>query len=73
MNQISFNTKQASQYLNDTYGLPVTPGTLEVWRSLGRGPRYNKVTRWVIYQRVDLDKFAEGRTIETMDSVGSTR
>jgi hypothetical protein len=65
----SLNTPQAAEYLNQGYNIPVTPGTMEVWRSLGRGPRYRKVARWVIYDRADLDRFASGQVVETTDSI----
>jgi hypothetical protein len=62
------NTHQAASYLKEKCNIPVTPGTMEVWRSYGRGPRYRKVARWVIYDRADLDRFAAGQIIETVDS-----
>ena len=34
-----FNTRQAASYLKERQNIPVTPGTMEVWRTLGRGPR----------------------------------
>ena len=69
MNQISFNTQQAAIYLNEKFGIPITRGTLEVWRSQGRGPRYCKVARWVTYLPKDLDQFAAGKVINTIDSI----
>ena len=66
------NTQQAAEYLK-RHGIPVTPGTLEVWRSHGKGPRYRKVARWVVYTPPDLDLFACGRIIETVDSLEPDR
>ena len=57
-----YNTLDAAAYLN------LSPGTLEVWRSLGRGPRYCKVGRRVVYRREDLDSFLASRTVETCDT-----
>ena len=65
----NFNTREAASYLKKCYSVPVTPGTMEVWRTLGRGPRYRKVARWVIYARADLDRFATGQVVETTDSI----
>ena len=65
----NFNTREAASYLKECHSVPVTPGTMEVWRTLGRGPRYRKVARWVIYARTDLDRFATGQIVETTDSV----
>lgn len=64
----SLNTIEAAKYLQENYGIRVTPGTMEVWRCYGRGPRYRKVSRWIVYPRADLDMFANGRLVETVDS-----
>lgn len=56
------NTTEAAQYLG------VRPGTLEVWRSLGKGPRYIKLGTRVVYESSDLDTFAASRTVETCDT-----
>ena len=37
--------------------LHVTPGTLQWWRAVGRGPDYLKVGRRVLYRQSALDKF----------------
>jgi excisionase family DNA binding protein len=38
--------------------LRVSPGTLEVWRNIGRrGLRHVRVGQRVYYRRVDLEKF----------------
>ena len=66
-----FNTRQAASYLKERQNIPVTPGTMEVWRTLGRGPRYRKVARWVIYDKADLDRFASGQIVETIDSTAA--
>jgi hypothetical protein len=48
--------------------LGLKPGTLEVWRSLGRGPRFKKIGRLVFYDVIDLEAFANAHTVETIDS-----
>ncbi len=63
----ALNTPQASAYLEEI-GLPFSPGTLEVWRCQGRGPRYRKVCNRVVYMPKDLDRFADGQVVETIDS-----
>lgn len=63
----ALNTREAAAYLADR-GTPFSPGTLEVWRTLGRGPRYRKVCRRVVYMPDDLDSFADGQVVETIDS-----
>jgi hypothetical protein len=48
--------------------LGLRPGTLEVWRSQSRGPRYKKIGRKVFYDIDDLEEFANDSTCETVDS-----
>jgi hypothetical protein len=63
------NTANAASYLKERHGIPVSPGTMEVWRCYGKGPRYHKVARWILYSLSDLDRFAKGQVFETTDSV----
>lgn len=56
------NTPEAADYLG------LSPGTLEVWRSLGRGPRYRKFGRRVLYEIQDLDAYSASRIVETRDT-----
>jgi len=57
------NTKQAADILG------MSAGTLEVWRCLGKGPRYKKIGRKVFYDLQDLETFANAQTVETTDSI----
>jgi len=68
MQQNNFTTKAASDYLK-SLGLIFTPGTLEVWRCLGRGPRFKRVARKIFYEQSALDDFAQGQLVETVDSI----
>lgn len=63
----ALNTKEAASYLKEL-GTPFSAGTLEVWRSQGRGPRYRKIFSRVVYMPADLDRFASGHLVETIDS-----
>lgn len=56
------NTKEAARVLH------MSPGTLEVWRSQGRGPRYRKIGWKVFYTPGDLQEFIEGGVVRTRDS-----
>lgn len=58
----AYNNIEAAGYLG------VSPGTLEVWRSLGKGPRYRKFGRRVIYDIEDLDNYSASRIVETRDT-----
>ncbi|MBU1001409.1 MAG: helix-turn-helix domain-containing protein [Proteobacteria bacterium] len=50
--------------------LGLSAGTLEVWRCLGKGPRYMKIGRRVFYGLKDLESFATANVVETVDSIG---
>lgn len=63
MQKHRFNTKGAAEILG------LKQGTLEVWRSLGRGPRFLKIGRKVFYDRKDLELFANAFPVETVDSL----
>lgn len=55
-------TEEAAAYLR------LQPGTLEVWRCRGRGPKYQKIGRRVIYDQTDLDDYASANTVLTADT-----
>lgn len=55
------NGKAAAVYMD------TTEGTLSTWRYLGKGPRYYKVGRRVVYRRSDLDAWLEAHAV-TPDS-----
>ena len=59
----SLRTREAAHYLG------VSPGTLEVWRCKGRGPRYCKLGKVVVYDPIDLDAFREARKVFTVDTM----
>lgn len=72
MEQKNFDTNGAVEYLK-LLGLSFRPGTLEVWRSQGKGPRFKKVARKVFYDKAALDQFAEGQSFETVDSYSPSK
>ena len=39
----------------------VAPKTLANWRSAGRGPRFSRLGRAIVYRVEDLDRFVEER------------
>ena len=65
------NTKEASQYLKDTWGIKRTPGTLEVLRSRGRGPEFIRVGRNILYLQSLLDSYGTGVPVKTLHSMGA--
>ena len=56
------NTKEAAEVLR------MSPGTLEVWRCDGRGPRYRKIGWKVFYTIEDIQEFIESGLVRTRDS-----
>ena len=49
--------------------LGLQPGTLEIWRSKGRGPRYKRIGKKIFYDTKDLEDFANLNTVETIDTL----
>ncbi len=45
--------------------LGICPRTLDNWRSQGRGPRYIRVGRRIVYRVEDLEAYLESRTVKT--------
>ncbi|MCF6291293.1 MAG: hypothetical protein L3J03_09910 [Desulfobacterales bacterium] len=66
MTKKRLNTKEASDYLTNVEGVRVTSGTLEVWRSIKKGPEYRKVHNRVFYEVPVLQQFAAGRLCKTV-------
>lgn len=64
-----YSTKEAATFLAEL-GTPFTPKTLETWKSLGKGPRFIRVTRRVFYAGEDLLAFSAGEPVETVHSLG---
>ena len=68
-----FRSPRAAEYLT------LSKQTLETWRTQGRGPKYLKIGRSVVYRRSDLDEWAntqarqsthEDSSIKTADAQG---
>ncbi|NDV28151.1 AlpA family transcriptional regulator [Desulfovibrio sp. JC010] len=57
------STKEAAEKLG------LSPGTLEVWRCLGKGPRYIKIGRRVGYDLKDLDAYVESCKVVPLDEM----
>ena len=67
MNEQLLPTPEAARRLG------VAKGTLEVWRSLKKGPKYIKLGRRVLYDPRDLDEYTAKNKILTRDSLQATR
>jgi hypothetical protein len=53
--------KEAAQYVQKTWGVPLSPGTLAKLVVVGGGPLYRKAGRFPLYQVEDLDAWAASR------------
>lgn len=53
--------------LAEEINFPTT--TLAYWRTIGKGPDYVKVERWVRYRRSDVDAWKAGLTRRTHEAV----
>lgn len=59
---VKLTTKEAAAYLR------LQPCTLEAWRTRGRGPKYQKLGRRVVYDFKMLREFIESHTVLTIDT-----
>lgn len=57
------NTSQAAEFLC------LSPATLEVWRCHGRGPKFARLGRRVVYDLADLESFVAGQKVLTRDCI----
>lgn len=59
MDEKNFDTNEAAAYLG------CSPAALRLWRSQGRGPRFNRLERKLIrYRRSELDRWVEKQSRE---------
>ena len=56
--RIVVDTMGAAEYLG------LHPRTLDNWRSQGRGPRYLRVGRRIVYRIAHLEDYLESRVVE---------
>lgn len=57
MSPAFLKTPDAAAYLG------LSPRTLEYWRFDGKGPRYSRLGRAVVYAVADLDEFARANAV----------
>lgn len=64
--KVRYRSDEASVYLATVHGLTVAMRTLDKYRSVGGGPRFQKFNRSALYHRDDLDAWAS-------DKLGATK
>jgi len=57
MSPAFLKTPEAAAYLG------LSPRSLEYWRYRGKGPRYSRLGRAVVYAVADLDEFARENAV----------
>lgn len=57
MSPAFLKTPEAAAYLG------LSPRSLEHWRYKGKGPRYSRLGRAVVYAVADLDEFARANAV----------
>jgi len=45
-----------------------TPASLAQWRHYGRGPKYHKIGRKVMYKQSDVELFMENSVVDPADT-----
>jgi hypothetical protein len=67
-------TGQAALYLKEEHGLPVEEKTLRNWRASGRrGPACRYLGTLPLYDRTELDRWAEQDALQAECPTGRTR
>jgi hypothetical protein len=67
-------TEQAARYLTDEHGLPVEEKTLRNWRAGGRrGPTCRYLGTLPLYDRTELDRWAENDALQPESPTTRTR
>lgn len=69
--KVRYRSDEASIYLSAIHGLSVAMRTLDKYRSVGGGPRYQKFNRSALYHRDDLDAWALEKLGETRASTAA--
>lgn len=70
MTELRFlNRAEAAQYLTER-GLRVSKNTLQKWVTTGGGPIYRRFGHRAVYQKADLDSWAEQKLTEPRRTFG---
>jgi predicted DNA-binding transcriptional regulator AlpA len=59
------DVRAAAKYLG------ICPGTLDNWRSQGRGPRYVRIGSRICYRVVHLEEYLEANTVDSEGECGN--
>lgn len=70
MNDKKLTTQEAVIFLRDELGVPFTQKTLETWRSLGKGPKYLRISSRIFYTKKSLIEFTTGQPVKTSNPAG---
>lgn len=70
--KVRYRSDEAAVYLATVHGLTVAMRTLDKYRSVGGGPRFQKFNRSALYRRDDLDAWALEKLGTTKASTSDT-
>jgi hypothetical protein len=66
------NRKEAANYLQDVHGYKISANTLACLATRGGSPPYYKVSRWVLFEKTDLDTWVEERKSTKVSSTSES-
>lgn len=70
--KVRYRSDEASAYLAIVHGVTAATRTLDKYRSVGGGPRFQKFNRSALYHRDDLDAWALEKLGNTKASTSDT-
>jgi len=70
--KVRYRSDEASTYLAAAHGLTIAMRTLDKYRSVGGGPRFQKFNRSALYHRDDLDAWALEKLGDSKASTSDT-
>ena len=59
---------EAAKYLRDEYGIPCEASSLRTMAHTGRGPKFQKYSRFPMYDVPDLDAYAQSKLSPKVNS-----
>ena len=70
---VRMRTEAAAQYLSASHGLGLEAKTLRNWRAQGRGPRCRYLGTIPLYDRAELDRWAQEEALTDTNPISVGR
>ena len=71
LRKLRFNPDEAPEYMREAHGLTIAKATLNKLRCVGGGPSFRKFGRAVMYDRTDLDAWANAKLSKPFSSTSA--